>query len=147
MRDITVCETLIIFNILEGSKSWICCRSLAEIASLKSARDIDACLVWVLCVVREISARAEHMSRRVLPTVFLNGCDVETSKMKRPRAASAVRTWKTKCSFCINVKSISIQITDVGVTDGSHGIYDTLLCINLNESKWTKIAWSCLLKK
>jgi len=31
---------------------------------------------------------------------------------------------------------INIQLTDVGVTDGSHGIYDTFLCINLNERKW-----------
>jgi len=33
---------------------------------------------------------------------------------------------------------INIQIIDVGVTDGSHGIYCTFLCINLNESKWTQ---------
>jgi hypothetical protein len=33
---------------------------------------------------------------------------------------------------------INTQITDVGVTDGSHGIYDKCLCINLNENKWTQ---------
>jgi hypothetical protein len=42
---------------------------------------------------------------------------------------------KDKMQFLYKCK-INIQITDVDVTDVSHGIYDTFLCINLNESRW-----------
>jgi len=55
---------------LDRSKAWICDSSLAEIAGLKPTRVMDVCLVRVLCVVREIFARDEHLSRRVLPIVF-----------------------------------------------------------------------------
>ena len=91
--------------------------------------------VSVVCCQGDLCEGQTLVQTSPTDCVFLNGYDVETSTMKRPRAASAVRTRKTKCNFCINVKSISIQITDVGVTDVSHAIYDTFLCINLNESK------------
>jgi hypothetical protein len=44
---------------------------------------------------------------------------------------------KNKTYFLYKCK-INIQITDVDVTDVSHDIYGTFLCINLNESKWTQ---------
>jgi hypothetical protein len=44
---------------------------------------------------------------------------------------------KNKIEFLYKCK-IHVQITDGGVTDGSHGIHDTFLYINLNENKWTQ---------
>ena len=45
-------------------------RSLAEIADSNPMRDMDVCLLWVLCVVRERALRrADHSSRGVLPTL------------------------------------------------------------------------------
>jgi len=52
------------------SKAWDCSRSLAGIVGSNPAGIIDASLMGVLCVVREVSLRrADHSSRGVLPSV------------------------------------------------------------------------------
>jgi hypothetical protein len=52
------------------SKGWVCDSSPAEIAGLNPVGVIGACMLWVLCVVRERSLRrADQSSRGVLPTV------------------------------------------------------------------------------
>jgi hypothetical protein len=52
------------------SKAWVCGRSLAGIAGPNPAGGMDACLLYVLCVVsRGLSVGADHSSREVLPTV------------------------------------------------------------------------------
>jgi hypothetical protein len=38
--------------VAERSKTWVCSRSPAGIAGSNPAGDMDACLLWVLCVVR-----------------------------------------------------------------------------------------------
>ena len=53
------------------SKAQVCGRSPAEIVCSNSTGDMDVCLLWVLCVVRQRSLRrADHSSRGVLPTVL-----------------------------------------------------------------------------
>ena len=52
------------------SKTWVCGRSLAEIVGSNRAGSMDACLLWVLCVVGYRSLRrADHSSKGVLPSV------------------------------------------------------------------------------
>jgi hypothetical protein len=48
----------------------VCGRSPAEIVGLNTTGDMDVCLLWVLCVVRQRSLRrADHWSRGVPPNV------------------------------------------------------------------------------
>ena len=48
-------------------------------------RDMDICLLRVMCVVMYRSLRREdHSSRGVLPTVVRLVCNLETSRMRRP---------------------------------------------------------------
>ena len=48
-----------------------CCRSRVENAGSNPAGGMDACLLWILCVVRYRSMRrADHSSRGVIPTVM-----------------------------------------------------------------------------
>jgi hypothetical protein len=52
---------------------WDCGRSFAEIAGSNPASGMDACLLWVLCIVRWRSLRwADHSSRGVLPIVWVS---------------------------------------------------------------------------
>jgi len=51
-------------------KVWIYGALIAGIAGSNPAGGMDVCLLWVLCVVREISLRrADHLSRGVFPSV------------------------------------------------------------------------------
>jgi hypothetical protein len=53
------------------SKAWICGRSLAGLAGSNPAKNMDVCLLCVLCFVRYRSLRrAYHSSRGVLPSVM-----------------------------------------------------------------------------
>jgi hypothetical protein len=70
------------------SKSWVCGHLFAGISGSNSARGMDTCLLWVLCV----AATGLHSSRRVLLSVVcLSVCDLETSKMKRHRPTTLVK--------------------------------------------------------
>jgi hypothetical protein len=52
-------------------KAWVCSRSLAGIVGSNSAGDMDVCVFWVLCVVRQRSLqRADHSSREGPPTAL-----------------------------------------------------------------------------
>ena len=53
------------------SKAWVCGLSPAEIVGSNPTGGMDVCLLWVLFIVRYSSLRrADHSSRRVLPTVL-----------------------------------------------------------------------------
>jgi hypothetical protein len=47
------------------SKAWICGRSFAGVVGSNPSENMDVCLLWVLCVVRDRSLRrADHSSTR-----------------------------------------------------------------------------------
>jgi len=51
------------------TKAWVCGCSLTGIAGSNPAGGMDVCRMWMWCVVRWRSLqRAEHSSRRVLPS-------------------------------------------------------------------------------
>ena len=59
-------------------------------------RGMEFCLLWVLCVVRQISPRrADHSARGVLPSV-VSKCNREASTLRRPWPNRGCRTTKTK---------------------------------------------------
>jgi hypothetical protein len=67
-------------------KAWVGGRLPDRIAGSNSARGMDVCPLWVLCVVRYTSLHwADHSYREVLPSVVrLKRCDCEASIMRRP---------------------------------------------------------------
>ena len=80
------------------SKAWVCDRSFAGIVGMKPAEGTDACLVWMLGVVRyRFLCRADHSSRAVLPSVMcLTKCDGEASIMGDLGPLEAVKPWGEK---------------------------------------------------
>ena len=73
-RESSSCGVILSSNIClpvpvaAGSMAWVCGYSSAEIVSSSPTGGMDVCLSWVLSVVRSLR-RADHSSRRVLPTV------------------------------------------------------------------------------
>jgi hypothetical protein len=68
-------------SVAAHSKAWMCVRSLAAIASLKPAWGMHACLLWILCPVRQrfgvgLTTRPEKSYR--MWCVCLIQCDLET---------------------------------------------------------------------
>jgi hypothetical protein len=52
------------------SKAWVCGRSLVGIVGSNSDGGMNVCLLLgVVCCQVEVSVRADHLSRGVLPTV------------------------------------------------------------------------------
>jgi hypothetical protein len=52
------------------SKAWVCSLSLAGIMGFSTAGDMDVCLLWALCVVRQKFLQwADLFSGGVLPSV------------------------------------------------------------------------------
>ena len=64
-------------------------------------------LVSVACYQGDLCEDRTLLQTSPTDCVFLKECDVDIWTMKRQRAARAVRPRKIKCSFGINVKSIS----------------------------------------
>jgi hypothetical protein len=62
------------------SKAWVCGRSLTRIVGSNPTGDMDVCLLWVLCVVRQRSLRRAGPRSGVLSSVVCPKCDYETSK-------------------------------------------------------------------
>jgi len=58
------------YIIADTSGRAVCGRSPAEIVGSNPTGEMNICLLWALCVVRQRSLRqADHSSREVLPTV------------------------------------------------------------------------------
>jgi len=80
------------------SKVWVCGSSLAGIAGLNPAEDMDVSLLWVLCVVRrDVSASGQSLVQRSPTVCDMSECDGEASIMRRCWPLAAVASWKN-CS-------------------------------------------------
>jgi hypothetical protein len=89
--------------VAKRSNLWICGCSLAGIAGSNAAGDMDACVLWVLCVVRSRSLRpADHSSRGVLATVVCLSV-IEKPDMRMP--------WPTR-GCCVGRKKIKTKYMD-----------------------------------
>jgi hypothetical protein len=78
-----------------GSDVWVCVRWLADIVGLNPAGGMNACLLQVLLVV---SATGRSV-RGFVPTVVCIECDLENSRMWRPRPCCGCRA--VNCSVSL----------------------------------------------
>ena len=79
-----------------GLRAWVCGRSFVGITASNPAGGLDACILWVLCVVTYRSLRrADHSPKEILPSVVcVTECDREASTMKRPWPSTHCRATK-----------------------------------------------------
>ena len=71
----------------ERSKARECDLSLAGIAGSNSARVMDLSLVRVVCCQIEVSAMGRSLVQRSPADCSVMVCDLETSRIRRPRSA------------------------------------------------------------
>ena len=74
---------------------WVFGLSFAAIAGCNPTGCIDACLLWILCVVRYLR-RADHPSRGVLPSVACLSVIVKLRHWRRPAPLGVVVPWVKK---------------------------------------------------
>jgi hypothetical protein len=79
------------------SKAWVYGRSLAGIVGSNPAGDMDVCLFWMLCVVRDTSLRrADRSSRGVLPSVVCLSVIVKPQQWRGPGPLATLASWKER---------------------------------------------------
>ena len=93
------------------SKAWFCVRSLARIVGSNPARDMDVCLLWVLCAVRYRSLLQNWSPIQRSPVRFgVSECDREAFIMRRP--------WPTRDCCAMEKKLLYVLLTCICLMAG-----------------------------
>jgi hypothetical protein len=86
--------------------AWVCGRSLAGIAGTNPAGGMNVSCEYCVYTVRGLCDGPIILPEESYRVLCLIECDLETSKMRRPRPSRAVEPWKILMSGCAQFYSL-----------------------------------------
>jgi hypothetical protein len=110
--------------------------SFVGIAGLNPTGCMNACLLWILCVVRySFLRRADHPSREVLSSVVCLSVIVEPRHWKGPAQLWGVTTWGKKISSREVYTHTHAHFSPFNLHNGSRYVYGS------SVSHWTSCSF------